>query len=895
MRLLGLELRSFRCFAGQLSLSLQPQGLTLLAGDNEEGKSSVLAALETVLFERHNISGTALEAIRPWGGGDPAIAARFRLDGREWRIEKRFGRGAQARLFEGSRCLATDAEAERRLVDLLRFEPRQGRSEVRPEHRGLLGLFWLQQGTSFQSLEVPDGVRGALAGAVVAEVDVAVGGARVQSVLARARERAANLLTASRRQETGELRALAAELEAVNKRLEELERQWRRAETELAELERLREEARRIARRDELGEARRRLAELTARKAEIDRLAIEVERAHAVQVQRRNAFQQLAERRRYRQKLQAELDTLNRDRVLCGERLTERARRREREAAELEMLRERQQQLDAALRAREAQLERLRQASERERLRAELDRAQADRQRIASLVRELAELSQRLAAVRLTPEMVTKLRHAVQEEAAARAALEAVATRLEFRPSRGQRVWREDRELVGPGPLLLTEPATFTLEGFGTLRVRPGAQDLPERQRRLAFAHERVRELTQAAGVADLIEAEALLRLQAEWLAARERLSSERRLLLERYDCSSEAELDARIAEQAGRLQAIAEATAGVAPETAEVLLRLAEEQRQQREEAAAVASEIGRRARAVQELDVELARLQSESQQLEGRIQALQQETAALRAELADEDLDRSLAAAQQALERAETEYVTLKRELDRQDPGRLEEEIDRQGRRIVALEADDRRRRERIMALEAGLHALGASDLAEQLQGARGERERLARAYAAKRREALAWWLLVERLETVQRRRREALTRPVVERTLPWLRRLFPDAELELDPDRLAITRLARGGVREPFSSLSVGTREQLAVLVRLALAGLLGEARGEPPCLILDDALAYADEHRFEVMKGILECAARDCGMQILILTCRPRDWLGIDAALIRLQDCAAPLSP
>lgn len=895
MRLLGLELRSFRCFAGQLSLSLQPQGLTLLAGDNEEGKSSLLAALETVLFERHNISGSALEAIRPWAGGDPEIAARFRLHGREWRIEKRFGRGARARLFEGSRVLAHDAEAERRLVELLRFEPRQGRVEPRPEHRGLIGLFWLQQGTSFQSFEVPDVVRGELAGAVVAELDVAVGGGRVQTILARARERAAGLLTAGRRQETGELRALARELEACQKKVEELERQWQRVEADVAELERLREEVRDIARRDELGATRRQLAELSARKTEIDRLAVEVERAQAVLAQHRNALQQLEERRRFRQKLQAELDQLIQQRACCSERVMALAQRREHELAALERLRVQLQQLDAALNAREAQLEKLRQASERERLRDALDRALADQKRIAALAQQLAELEQRLAAVRVTSAQIDELRHAVQEEAAARAALEAVATRLEFRPTRGQRVWREDRELVGPGPHLLTEPATFTLEGFGTVTVRPGAVDLADRQRRLALAKDRVRELTQAAGVADLAEAEAQLRQRAEALAARDRLSSERTLLLERYDCSSEAELEARIAEQTAQLRAIEEATAGIAAVPEEVWRQLAEEQRQRRDEATALAQEIDRRASNIQSIQVELARLETEALQLEQRKETLAHELAALRAELSDASLEESLAAARQALERAELESVTLKRELERQDPGRLKEELERHSRRLAVLEAEDRKRRERVTALEAGLHALGASDLAEQLQHARGERERLERAYLAKRQEGLAWWLLVERLEAAQRRRREALARPVIERTLPWLRRLFPDAALEIDPNRLAITSLGRGGVREPFASLSVGTREQLAVLVRLALAELLGEARGEPPCLILDDALAYADERRFEVMKGILARAARECGMQILILTCRPRDWLGIEAELIRLQDCTTPRAP
>ena len=77
---------------------------------------------------------------------------------------------------------------------------------------------------------------------------------------------------------------------------------------------------------------------------------------------------------------------------------------------------------------------------------------------------------------------------------------------------------------------------------------------------------------------------------------------------------------------------------------------------------------------------------------------------------------------------------------------------------------------------------------------------------------------------------------------------------------------------------------------MLVRLAFANLLAEREGEAPCLILDDALVYADEGRFESMKAMLQRAAGT--MQILVLTCRPRDYYGLDACYLRLDDCRRP---
>lgn len=896
MRLLELDLRAFRRFAGRVTLRPRLEGLTIVAGDNEEGKSSLLAALEAVLFERHNVGGSVLEAMRPWGGGDPEISVRFLLDGREWRIEKRFGRGAMAQLYEGARRIAVDAEAERRLVELLQFEPRQGRAEPRPEHRGLPGLFWVQQGTSFHGFEVPDTLRGPLAAALAAEIDLAAGGDRSRAVLQIVRTRVRTLLTPGRRQETGELKELADALGAVRHELDELERQWQSVEAKVSLLARLREDARRVARRDEIGEARRRLAELEARSAQLERLAAEVERARAVADGCRARVQELERQREQRRQLQRRLEEAQEEHRRRTADRAALARQLERAEAERAAAEAGQKRLATALAALEEQLAGARRAAERERLKTVLARTRADRDRLEALQTRLAELGRELAALRVTPGLVSSLRDALTRQAAARAALEAVATRLLFQPELGRRVLHAGREIPIKEPHLVTEPAEFLLEGFGRLSVRPGAADLGERQRRLAEAEREVAELLARAGVADLAEAEAMLRRRETCSAERQRIEAERRLLLERHEMASEAELDAWIAGLVARLAEMpAEEgpAAGILP--AERIGQLEAEQRQRRAEAAAVDAQAAQCSQQVQQCRIELAGVEAVIGQLAQRIAELQRELALLGEELPEEELARKLAEAQDELERAAVEHAGLRRELDRQQPASLADELARQRRRVDGLEAEERDRREQIAALEAELRTLGASDLAGRLERARDELAQLERAYAAKRQEADAWWLLQERLEAAQRSRREALTRLVIERVQPWLRRLFPDASLEVDPDRLAIGALARGGLREPFASLSVGTREQLALLVRLALASLVAAERGDPPCVLLDDALVYADEHRFEVMQGILERAGREERMQIIIFTCRPRDWLGVEAERVRLGGSTAVGAP
>jgi hypothetical protein len=77
-----------------------------------------------------------------------------------------------------------------------------------------------------------------------------------------------------------------------------------------------------------------------------------------------------------------------------------------------------------------------------------------------------------------------------------------------------------------------------------------------------------------------------------------------------------------------------------------------------------------------------------------------------------------------------------------------------------------------------------------------------------------------------------------------------------------------VAAGGLRSA-SSLSVGTKEQLSTLFRLALAEYLCTA------IVLDDQLVQSDGHRMDWFRTLLSDKARS--FQIVVFTCRPTDYL------------------
>jgi DNA repair exonuclease SbcCD ATPase subunit len=186
-------------------------------------------------------------------------------------------------------------------------------------------------------------------------------------------------------------------------------------------------------------------------------------------------------------------------------------------------------------------------------------------------------------------------------------------------------------------------------------------------------------------------------------------------------------------------------------------------------------------------------------------------------------------------------------------------------------------------IERLRARIQALAGGGLDERLAVARRRFDELERECAKYRGEVEALELLLRVLRDAERDAKERYVGPLVRRIRPYLQALFPNADLEVD-EALRITAVARQGGAEPFERLSDGTREQIAVLTRLAFAELLAD-QGRPAVVVLDDALVFSDDRRIEQMFEILVRAAAK--LQIVLLTCRERVFAGLPAQRLRLE--------
>ncbi len=155
------------------------------------------------------------------------------------------------------------------------------------------------------------------------------------------------------------------------------------------------------------------------------------------------------------------------------------------------------------------------------------------------------------------------------------------------------------------------------------------------------------------------------------------------------------------------------------------------------------------------------------------------------------------------------------------------------------------------------------------EELEDARVEQLAAREALDRLERQAGTARLLAEVVESAYAESQRLFLAPVVKEARPYLSCLRPGTEIRMTRD-LRLDKVVRRGEEEDFGQLSGGTREQLSVIVRVALARVLCKD-DRPLPLILDDTMGWTDDWRFLSMVQILRDAARE--MQIILLTCHP----------------------
>ncbi|MDP3501670.1 MAG: AAA family ATPase [Myxococcales bacterium] len=176
-----------------------------------------------------------------------------------------------------------------------------------------------------------------------------------------------------------------------------------------------------------------------------------------------------------------------------------------------------------------------------------------------------------------------------------------------------------------------------------------------------------------------------------------------------------------------------------------------------------------------------------------------------------------------------------------------------------------------------DGALSKVGGPQVREQVQNLE---EALAAARAQEAEvelDAESWRLLQETLREAENAEGghlgRALSGPVAEQFQELTRGRY--GAVELGPGLTTASITASGASTdgtEVLKALSVGTRDQLASLVRVAIARQLKSA------LVLDDHLVHTDAARMGWFVDVLRKTALDA--QVLVFTCRPLDYVTAD---------------
>lgn len=222
--------------------------------------------------------------------------------------------------------------------------------------------------------------------------------------------------------------------------------------------------------------------------------------------------------------------------------------------------------------------------------------------------------------------------------------------------------------------------------------------------------------------------------------------------------------------------------------------------------------------------------------------------------------------------LSRATSEVAGLQAKLEKTPALQpvTEEQLGEAGRRLEQTETALRDVEDQLQHEKGGLAQVGGDAAKERWEERREVKLQLEERERDMELNYGGWQLLLESLREAESQEADFLGKALV----PLVEGRFSQLTngryggLSLGPD-LDTDGIVVGGNKRAVNALSVGTREQLATLFRLALAERLEST------LLLDDQLVQSDSERMRWFKKQLRDSCQK--HQVIVVTCRPEDYL------------------
>ena len=888
MKLRTLSVNQFKRFTEPTLLGDLQDGLNLVVGPNEFGKSTLLDALRAVLFERYSSRARPIVALQnDRSGAAPVVELDFEVSGAKYKLTKRFVKStyAQLRCPDGT-LLEADA-AEDKLRELLGFAE-AGIRGANSETLGMWGVLWVQQGQSFGGPELPDSALASLSAGLESEVGVVLGGRKAKELPQIIENSLREFVTKARRQPRGPYKSSIDRVTEKDELLgEQLQQQLAMSET----LEKLATAESRLKRLDagnqdridqeELTRARDQLAEAMQRESKI-------EAAHS---QLQNLEGQLAEAQRAqsdrasrRSELTEAQDRLRKQRG----RLKEFKIKARESSAPLVNLRRRLEKARANLEATEQAEVKCRfilnLITRKEEL-GELERRQKD---VADAQQRFNDARRKAQQIQVTDESLRRLRQAANSVNEATAQLSVNATRISFEipGDRLNGIEVDGAALANPpNPFDAVRRVEISIPERGRILVDPNRTDRDQLMHAERVAQTALRVALEQAGARSLAQAEIQRDQRRDFESTAAAASQELQRLA---PAGGALALQNQIDELRQWQQSLSpkwrtaklpeRRSAGAALHDVQAELQKV------REHERVARAAVEERGLAIADINAEVLKAQSAVELQTEMVQRRQQNLLSDVRSAPDSRLAEVTDAAAEAVTNQRRSVSELESKWSAGTRPQLEARIARLEKTIKQRASLRTALRTEIARLYERIEFHDSVGIDEAIELTRSELELAQRARDRMKREIAVLDLLSKTLRAAESEAKERYLEPVLSRVRPYLQMLFPNAEIGMDED-LKITGMSRGaGYEERFDHLSMGTQEQVAVLVRLAFAEMLID-RGAPAAVILDDALVFSDDHRMQLMFDILSHASKH--VQIVVFTCREQLFEGLGAHHLHLS--------
>ena len=892
MKLRSLAVNQFKKFNSPMRLDGIDDGLNIVVGPNEMGKSTLLDALRAALFEKHASKAKSIIALqndRNMAG--PVVELAFELDEGLYRIVKRFVKKPYARLScPDGRTLEGEA-AEDMLRTLLNFDD-PGNTGAKPETLGMWNVLWVQQGQSFGALDLPESARSNLHGALESEVGAVLGGRRGRA-LPQAIETQLRELVTGNGKPRGTYKDLIEHIDTIQEEFGALGTRRQDLSKTLDDLEDTQETLARLTSTEheqedqmELDGARQRHGRLAKLETEIGAASSELE------LKKRNleqAERAAADRERLREGIASKKRTLRE-----AEKRRTAVHFQEKDArTQLDRLLADARKADAAVTAADEIVSSKRRAIGVVQRQARIRELEGRCAKALSAEQRFGEANRNATAILVTDKAIDAIRVAAKELATVTSRLSAAATLISFdvEASRRAGIEIDGRPLPAEQPSVhAVEPTTIAIPEYGRIMVEPAIRDRDKLLLRERDAKSKLRSALERTGAATVGEAEEQY-VKRQRLVQEAELAQQEALLhapsTDDHDAGAQRLADFIESQRQILERDMDELGSERLPlqSEAEAALRTAEDQAQQ----ARRDLEIARAAMAgpddaLRQLQTELGTVNARYEDAEERLDELRCQLQDAKEKRSDDELLSGIEVARVALWEQENNVTELKAK-------RTDETLPQLAARIERLEKAIRDRREKRANLEVKIASLKSrvemaegAGLAEAIEGKNRELELRTEECARHQRDVQVLDLLLSTLRTAEQEAKERYLSPVLNRVQPYLQLLFPGADVRIDENLHIVGIVREPGYEEAFHRLSMGTQEQIAVLVRLAFAEMLVE-QGRPATVVLDDALVFSDDRRMRRMFDILNMAARN--IQVIIFTCREQLFDELGARQLALQ--------